>query len=119
MEGLPLDVPPFEVSIDWDRGRPVIHVRGELDYATAPAFERALRRAASGDAIDLILDFHGVTFLDSEGLKVLLRVYRDLRERNGSITIRGCSRFVAKTFEILGLEAHFGVHAEENTAADS
>jgi anti-sigma B factor antagonist len=104
-----LAVTPFEVTIDWDNNHPAVRVRGELDFATVPALEEALEQVVASGAKEITLDFNGVTFLDSEGLKVLLRVYRHLRENGGQMHIHGCSRFVAKTFEILGLESEFGI----------
>lgn len=108
-----MEVPPFDVFIDWDNGQPVVHIRGELDYATAPTLQRALKDIIAEGAQNLLLDFHEVTFLDSEGLKVLLQAYRELRNRGGSITVQGCSQFVAKTFEILGLESYFEIYTQD------
>lgn len=107
-----MDVPPFEVAISWSDGEPTVHIRGELDFATAPALHEALEEALRGHAQSLVLDFHQVTFLDSEGLKVLLQAYRELRARGGSLTVTGCSQFVAKTFEILGLDRYFDIGGE-------
>jgi anti-sigma B factor antagonist len=90
-----------------------MHVRGELDFATAPTLEDALKNVISSGANNITLDFHEVTFLDSEGLKVLLRAYRHLRDHGGSMRVQGCSRFVARTFEILGLESQFGICNED------
>lgn len=97
------------MTIDWNNNHPSVRVRGELDFATVPALEEALEQVISSGAENITLDFNGVTFLDSEGLKVLLRVYRHLRDHGGSLQVQGCSRFVAKTFEILGLDSEFGI----------
>jgi anti-anti-sigma factor len=112
--GLQLDVRPFEVLLYKENAHPIISVRGELDYATASVLQDKLAEVIAEGAIHLTVDFHGVTFFDSEGLKVLLEAYRQLRDRGGSITVRGCSRFVAKTFEVLGMESQFGVCPAEN-----
>lgn len=104
-----MDTPPFEVSIHRENSHPIVRVRGEIDFATAPLLQDALQEAIAAGASEIILDFQEVTFFDSEGLKVLLTTYRHLRDKGGSVQVRGCSRFVAKTFEILGVEAHFGV----------
>ncbi|MBI2843109.1 MAG: STAS domain-containing protein [Armatimonadetes bacterium] len=104
-----MEVTPFEASVSWEDKRATVHLHGELDFATAPVLAQVLREVLEQGAQHLLLDFHEVTFFDSEGLKVLLQAYRHLREREGTITVQGCSRFVARTFEILGLEAQFGI----------
>ncbi|HOK53123.1 MAG TPA: STAS domain-containing protein [Armatimonadota bacterium] len=106
--------PSFEVTVDWHNNHPVVHVRGELDFATAPTLYSALKDVIQLGATEVTLDFHQVTFLDSEGLKVILRVHRHLRNKMGAITVCGASKFVAKTFEILGLDTEFGVTTEEH-----
>ena len=55
------------------RSGPGLAVRGEVDLATAPALEDALADAIRESDGALVVDLSGVEFLDSSGLKVLLR----------------------------------------------
>lgn len=48
-----------------------LRVEGELDMATVPELGRALREAASSSG-QIVLDFSGVSFMDSTGLVLLL-----------------------------------------------
>lgn len=84
-------------------------VRGEVDFATAPILQRALHEMIDEGNWHITLDFHRVTFLDSEGLKVLIQAYKRLLDIGGTVQVQGCSKFVAKTFEILGVATHFGI----------
>jgi anti-anti-sigma factor len=104
----------LEVWLEQEKGNPVVHVRGEVDYATVPAFRESLKEAISDFSKQLVLDFREVTFLDSEGLKLLLQVYRGIRDNGGSLKVRGCSHFVARTFEILGMDSRFGILQDES-----
>lgn len=104
-----MEAAPFEVSLRWEDSHPFVRVRGELDFATAPILRDTLRKLLSEGAEEVTLDFREVTFLDSEGLKVLLQAYRQLHARGGSIKVWGCSRFVARTFEILGVDRRFDI----------
>ncbi len=101
-----MEVTPFEVSVNWEGEEPIIHIRGEIDFATAPALNKSLSEVIDRGARHLTLDFQQVSFLDSEGLKVILQTYRHLRAREGSMTVKGCSQFVARTFEILGFDKY-------------
>jgi anti-sigma B factor antagonist len=54
----------------------VIRVSGELDSSTAERL-RAPLDAARADGVTTVVDLAGVTFMDSAGLRVLLRAARD------------------------------------------
>jgi anti-anti-sigma factor len=104
-----LGVPPFEVSRSQDGNQSLLKLRGELDFGTAPVMQDALAELMTGDVEHLILDMQDVTFLDSEGVKVLLHAYKKVRDCGGAMSIRGCSRFVQNVFEILGLQQYLEI----------
>ncbi len=54
---------------------------GELDIATAPDVEREIARAVTPDAPKLVrLDWSGLTFMDSTGIRLLLTTVRRCKE---------------------------------------
>ena len=62
--------PSFTVETDEDMGSVVVRATGEIDVATAPQVEgQLLAIIDSGSAV--VLDLHGVTFIDSSGLRTL------------------------------------------------
>ncbi|MBH0120410.1 anti-sigma factor antagonist [Rhodococcus sp. CX] len=61
----------------------VLHVSGEIDVVTAPAFEQKLAELASvPDTSALLVDLLGVRFLSSAGLAVLMRTADELEGRS-------------------------------------
>ena len=73
------------------RGRAaVVHLTGELDIATRPALEDALH-AIDGE---IVIDLRGLTFLDSDGLQMILR-----HRRRPLTVVPGVPR-VQRLFEI-------------------
>jgi anti-anti-sigma factor len=64
---------PFEcrVSSGSDELSAWVHVAGEIDLATAPGLEFVLRRAAH-DAQLVVLVLFDVTFMDSNGLHIIV-----------------------------------------------
>jgi anti-anti-sigma factor len=107
----------FEVWIDWEGRRALIGVRGEVDCATAPTLDEAVETALHKDPCKIIFDLHQVGFLDTEGIKVIVKAHRALLEKDGSISVRGCRRPVARIFHVLGLHQIFTV--AEYEAPDS
>lgn len=100
---------PFEVSVTMDGDRAVIHVKGELDYGTAPALRDAIRQSLDADAQSLTFGFREVTFIDSEGLKLLMEAHRELHFRDSSITVEDCSRACSRIFALAGIAGYFGI----------
>ena len=69
--------PHIDIDIDRHPTRTVVTVRGELDLATAERLDSALDNLT---AEDLVLDLRPLTYLDSTGVRLLLR--RDVAARS-------------------------------------
>ena len=60
---------------DLDRTSEGVLVRGEIDLATADSFEeRASEAVMEADGASVLIDLSGVTFMDSAGIRALVRV---------------------------------------------
>ena len=73
-------------------------ITGEIDLATAPRL----------DALDtvhgpLLLDLHGVTFMDSSGIRALLRLQQRCPHQHCTFQIEACSPPVERVLRIAGL----------------
>lgn len=90
---------------------------GEIDLATVSELEQALEgHLASGPAL-LVLDLREVTFLDSSGLRLLLRL--DERQRDAGarmVLVRG-NRRVRRVFELTGAAKHLEMVEDPADAA--
>ena len=51
----------------------------------------------------LVLDFSGVTFMDSSGIAVALRGWQRMREVGGSVLLRHVAKQPRKVFEASGV----------------
>jgi anti-sigma B factor antagonist len=80
------------------------------DVLTAlPELRRVLQAVLDDGVRHLVLDFQGVTFIDSSGLGVLVGALKRLNEGgdDGVLEVRGMSAPVRKVFEITGLTEIF------------
>ncbi|MDO8683573.1 MAG: STAS domain-containing protein [Armatimonadota bacterium] len=102
---------PFQVEVARYEKHLAVNVTGELDYATASELDEKLEEELEDADVRLVLDFSQVSFLDSEGLKVIVRAYRRISEAGGSIAIVGCSQTIGRLFDILGLRGALGVQS--------
>jgi anti-anti-sigma factor len=95
--------PEFAVAAARDeRGVVTLRPAGELDIATAPRLERALlheRRA--GDRV--VLDLADLEFIDSTGLRVIVKAVEAARTGHWQLTLRQGPPAVRRVFEIAGV----------------
>lgn len=77
-----------------------IALTGRLDTTTAPQLEAELRTALTGIA-DLCLDFAGLEYLSSAGLRVILAAQK-VMNRQGSMVIRNVNDTIKEVFDITG-----------------
>jgi anti-anti-sigma factor len=82
-----------------------VEVEGELDVATAPLLDEALKQAEASDAARIVIDLGGVSFIDSTGLRALLEANaRDAEgEATGRLGITGGSDQAEKLFKLAGV----------------
>ncbi|MDO4616095.1 MAG: STAS domain-containing protein [Lachnospiraceae bacterium] len=78
----------------------VLHLQGRIDTMTAPDFERAVQEAAA-ESRELVLDFTGIEYISSAGLRVLLAAQKAMSKKGGMI-LRGVGETVSEVFEITG-----------------
>lgn len=77
-----------------------VTLTGRLDTTTAPELEAALKESMDG-VENLILDFTGLEYLSSAGLRVLLAAQKTMNKQ-GSMVIRNVNDTIQEVFEITG-----------------
>lgn len=88
----------------------VITLTGELDLSTAPRLEQEVRTARTAHGPHLLFDLSGLDFLDSHGLRVLLRARRQAAEQDGSLSLVSPTPTVDRVLQVTGLREHLVVH---------
>jgi anti-anti-sigma factor len=94
------------IDVDEQGDRLVLTLRGELDPHTAPQLRSRIDEALANGKVDLVLDLAGVTFIDSSGLRVVLRAHSEAGERNGRLVLRSPSATARRLLDITGLVDH-------------
>ena len=80
----------------------VLGAQGRLDTHTAPAFEAEVTRSIDAGNHYLVLDFSGLTYISSAGLKLTLRAVQRLRVTGGALAIAAPREQVAQILRIAG-----------------
>jgi anti-sigma B factor antagonist len=93
--------PHFRVSVEPLEGTCLIRPGGELDRSTADRLGSALD-AARADGVMVLLDLSAVSFIDSAGLRVLVRSARAGDTHDWAFYIVRASRAVWRLVELSG-----------------
>jgi anti-anti-sigma factor len=64
----------FHVTTERSNGSQRIFATGELDIATVPVLEAAFDAALATSPARIVVDLGGVTFIDSTGLRLLIKM---------------------------------------------
>ena len=94
----------FEVEAERVGTNALVTVRGELDIATLPEFERAVTRMRSQGLERLVIDLRELSFLDSMSIELMLRLHGDLPSTGADLVIVRGPRAVNRIFDLMELD---------------
>jgi anti-sigma B factor antagonist len=100
----------FKVTIEPLDEACLIRASGELDRSTADRLSSALS-AAQADGVTTLLDLSAVSFIDSAGLRVLLRAARAVDAHNWACFIVRASGVVRRLVAVSGTTAQLPLGA--------
>ena len=80
-----------------------IDLAGELDLANAGDVERELVRVEAGDAGAILVDLSRLTFIDSTGIRVLVRAAARSRADGNRLVLQRAPRPVLRVLRIAGV----------------
>ena len=78
----------------------IVELVGRLDTTTAPALDKTINEDI-GDTKNLVLDFKGLEYISSAGLRVLLSAQKRL-QKIGSMKVVNVREAVMEVFEMTG-----------------
>ena len=80
---------------------PVIELVGDIDGRAEAALDAAYSEA--GEASSVMLDFHGVTYMNSTGIALIVGLLARARTNGQTLSVRGLTPHYREIFEITRL----------------
>lgn len=77
-----------------------VSLEGRLDTTTAPELEAELKESLEG-VTELVLDFTGLEYISSAGLRVVLGAQKTMNKQ-GSMKVIGVNADIMEVFDITG-----------------
>ncbi len=83
----------------------VVKLYGEIDHHTASEIKTVIdKELMLKNIINIVMDFDGVTFMDSSGIGMIVGRYKQITARGGKMMIIRVKPQVDKILEISGLK---------------
>ncbi len=93
------------VDIDIDDTSVTAYISGDVDHHSAGALREKIDRAVEMSYPEvLILDFGGVTFMDSSGIGLVMGRWKLMRDISGKVVIQNAPKYISKVMRMAGIE---------------
>lgn len=105
----------MEISTRQDQACTIVDLVGEVDIHGTPRLKETLASLTKGQA-KLLVNFSGVTYIDSSGLGVLVGALKEATKEGGRLALSGLTRDVRTVFDLTRLAKFFEIYDDEATA---
>ena len=90
----------MNITKEYKENEATLNVSGRLDTTTAPALEAAVSEI-TGTCEKLVLDFAGLEYISSAGLRVILKAQKAMAAKGG-MKLLHVNKTIMEVFEITG-----------------
>jgi anti-sigma B factor antagonist len=97
----------------------VVDVSGEVDLHHSPELLAKLTELIKQNHKSILLNFQGVTYIDSSGLASLIGAFQQLRPQGGQLRLANLSKPVQSVFAVARLDKVFTIHPTEAEAVQA
>jgi len=96
----------------------VVHPAGEIDYSSLDPLRESLLDARIAGVKEIVVDLGEVSFLDSQGLAVILYAHQRQRSAGGRLVLRNLNENAYRLLHVTNLSSVIDVdHGEGSGAA--
>jgi stage II sporulation protein AA (anti-sigma F factor antagonist) len=94
----------------------VVAVSGKIDAMTAPTLESSISALINEGSVCMVLDFGGVDYISSAGLRVILASAKSMKSKVGTLLLANVSGPVKEVFDISGFGSVFTIYDSVDAA---
>ena len=94
----------MEIKPEPTDGVLVIKAQGRIDGSNSAQFLQSIQAEISEDYNGVVLDFGGITYISSAGLRVILLLAKELRQKQTGFGVCSLASSVKEIFTISGFD---------------
>jgi len=97
----------------------VCSISGEINLDTSPHLRKLFDKAMHNKRKRVLVDFSGVTYIDSSGLATLIEMMQKVNKIGGQMRLSNLSDKVRNIFEITKLDKLFQIYPDRHKALEN
>ncbi len=97
----------------------ILTLKGRLDAYSSNELERSISALIDDGSVRLVLNFDGVDYISSSGLRVMLTSLKRLKKEEGDLKLACLKPYVKEVFDIAGFTQLFNIYEQEEEAVNS
>jgi|PlaIllAssembly_1097288.scaffolds.fasta_scaffold886658_2 anti-anti-sigma factor len=109
----------MEISIKDMKRVSLVTVKGRVDSATAPDFEKALQALIQSNRTQIVVDAASVEYMSSAGIRGLVSTLKAAKSGGGDLRLAQPSARVKDVVELAGLTSIFAIYDDVTEAVGS
>jgi len=106
----------MKIAYDKKNDVTVCRVEGEININTSPELRKAFDSFININAVKILMDFNGVSYIDSSGLATIIELLQRLKKIGGKFRICSMNQKVKNVFEVTKLHKLFEIFDNEEAA---
>jgi anti-sigma B factor antagonist/stage II sporulation protein AA (anti-sigma F factor antagonist) len=106
----------INVTEEVEEGILVLRLKGRLDALALPILEKLLQERIDTGKNKILLDFGGIDYLSSAGMRLLLSVTKKLKQIGGKMVVCSIADNVMQIIRLAGFDHILTLHDIEATA---
>ena len=106
----------MEIETVKEKNTVVVSVKGKIDAVTTPEFDKALAKLVAAGENSFLLNFNGLEYISSTGLRSILATAKQLKPKGGDISFSGLKGPVKDVFRISGFGTIFKIFDTQEDA---
>jgi len=94
----------------------VVRADGRLDQSQTPVLEATLHELLADGRPNFIVDLSQVSYINSGGLRCLVSAWRQSKQQNGFVFLRGLNDRLQEVFTMVGFDKVFQIYPSLSAA---
>lgn len=97
----------------------LVGISGRLDQSQTTDLEESLQKLLDEGHNRLVIDLSKVTYVNSGGLRCLVTIWRQARDRGGNVVLCNLSERISRVFVVVGFDKVFEIYSSRAKALES
>ena len=110
---------PLEITLVKEQNYSLMKITGEISYNDLSDFEKKANEALQQPEKNILIDLSQLTYISSAGLRVMLKLAKELSAMKKNLALFGLNEFVSSVFQIAGFDKIFNIHKDKKSILET